>query len=87
VVGSCYDMQAKLGRLAEVPTLSLFGGADECVPPAISAHDLRDRFATVLTHPLSQSHVIEGAGHSLDGHEQEAVSIMVEFVNSIALKG
>ena len=78
-------VQAKLARLAELPTLSLFGGADECVPPAISAHDLRDKLAAVLTHPLSQCHVIEGAGHALDGHEDEAVSIMVDFVKSVAV--
>jgi pimeloyl-ACP methyl ester carboxylesterase len=76
-------VQATLGRLAEIPTLSLFGGADECVPPTINAHDLRDKFAAVLTHPQSQSCVIKDAGHALDGHEQEAVSIMVEFVKTI----
>lgn len=66
-----------------MPTLSLFGGADEFVPPNISAHDLRDKFAAVLTHPLSAARVIEGAGHSLDGHEQEAVDVMIGFVKSV----
>ena len=77
-------VQAKLGRLADIPTLSLFGGADECVPAAIGAHALRDRLAAVLRHPLSQARVIEGAGHALEGHEEEAISIMVEFVKAIS---
>ena len=80
----CTLVQAKLGKLADTPTLSMFGGADECVPPAISAHALRDRMAAVLKHPLSQARVIEGAGHALEGHEQEAVNIMISFVTSIA---
>ena len=77
-------VQAKLGKLAEIPTLSMFGRADECVPPAINAHALRDKMAAVLKHPLSQALVIEGAGHALEGHEQEAVNIMISFVKSIA---
>jgi pimeloyl-ACP methyl ester carboxylesterase len=80
----CTLVQAKLGKLANTPTLSMFGGADECVPPAISAHALQDRMAAVLSHPLSQAHVIEGAGHSLEGHEQEAVNVMIDFVKSVA---
>ena len=76
-------LQEKLGRLAEVPTLSLFGGSDEYVPKSVDAHELRDKFAAVLTHPLSRAEVIEGAGHSLDGHEEEAVATMVDFITSL----
>lgn len=67
-----------------MPTLSLFGGNDEFVPQSVSTDELREKFAAVLTHSLSQTRVLEGAGHSLDGHEQEAVDVMIEFVKSVS---
>ncbi len=73
-----------MGRLAEVPTLSLFGGSDEYVPQSISPHEMRDKFAAVLTHPLSQARVIEGADHALNGHEKEATDVMANFIKSLS---
>ncbi len=77
------DGQEKLGQLAEVPTLSLFSGADEYVPQSIDKAELQDKFAAVLTHPLSVARIVEGAGHSLTGHEEEATDIMVDFIKTL----
>jgi len=76
--------QAKLGRLAEVPTLSLFGGSDEYMSETIDPQEMRDKFAAVLTHPLSQARVVDGADHALDGHEEEATNFMIRFIQTLS---
>lgn len=79
-----YNVQAKLGEVADLPALALFGGSDEYMPPSETAEGLRNKMAAVLTHPLSQTRVIEGADHALDGYEKEAVTAMIEFVKSVS---
>lgn len=76
-------LEGKLGAVASMPTLVLLSGSDECVPEAIDPQKTRHRFAAVLRHPLSKAEVIEGANHSLKGHEVEAVDAMIDFVKSL----
>ena len=76
-------LQDRLGELVKVPTLAMLGGADEFVPPSIDSHKLCRKFAAVLEHPQSRAVVIEGAGHSLTGHEEEAVDAMIDFVQKL----
>lgn len=76
--------QAKIGKVSEVPALALFGGSDEYMPHSEAAEELRGKMAAVLTYPSSQTRVIEGANHALDGHEKEAVAIIIEFVKSVS---
>jgi pimeloyl-ACP methyl ester carboxylesterase len=75
------ELAERLGHL-HVPTLFLFSGADEYVPPHVDAPALGRRFVDACRGkcPLPKAVVVEGANHSGKGHEAEVVREIVAFV-------
>jgi alpha-beta hydrolase superfamily lysophospholipase len=69
--------------MAGLPTLVLQSGADEYVPAHVDPRGLGQRLAAAIG-PSATVAVIEGGNHVLQGKEDEAVALMVEFISGCA---
>ncbi|GMH32540.1 hypothetical protein BSKO_00374 [Bryopsis sp. KO-2023] len=76
------EMQDVLQHMAPVPCLVLMSGKDKYVPQSIDTRVLGERISQAIG-PNAISRVIEGGLHSLNGNEDEAVSVLTEFIKSL----
>ena len=72
-------MQKLLGHLAEIPTLLVLGGEDECMPKSVDGHTLGQRMQKAIGSKAQLKFIAKGT-HSLEGTEQEFVESVQPFV-------
>lgn len=77
-------MQAKLQGLASTPTLILLSGAEEYLAPSLTDYPaLGQRMVNAAGGKNAKLVVVEGGKHGLEGHEEEAVGHMIEFIKTL----
>lgn len=76
------ELESRLGHV-DVPILFAFSGADEYVPGHVDVTRLAQRLVTVVKGRPSRSVVIEGANHSLRGHEEQFVMTLLDFIGVV----
>ena len=69
--------------MSQVPCLVMISGCDEYVPVYVDKAGLGRRLVDSIGQS-AQLTVIDGAGHSLEGHEEEAAGIVVQFVADLS---
>lgn len=72
-------MQKLLGHLAEIPTLLVLGGEDECMPKCVDGRTLGQRMQKAIGSKAQLKFIARGT-HSLEGTEQEFVESVQPFV-------
>ena len=72
-------MQKLLGHLAEIPTLLVLGGEDECMPKTVDGRSLGKRMQQAIGSK-AQLKIIAKGTHSLEGTEKEFVESVQPFV-------
>lgn len=72
-------MQKLLRHLAEIPTLLVVGGEDECMPKSVDGRALGQRMQKAIGSKAQLKFIARGT-HSLKGTEQEFVGSLQPFV-------
>ncbi|KAL3154069.1 hypothetical protein ABBQ32_013610 [Trebouxia sp. C0010 RCD-2024] len=73
------ELQKLLGHLAEVPTLLVLGGEDECMPKSVDGLAFGKRMQKAIGSKAQLKFIAKGT-HSLQGTEQEFVDSVQPFV-------
>lgn len=71
-----------LGWARKWPCLVMVSGNEEYVPPHVDVAKLGQRLAAGIG-PETKLVVVEGASHSLEGHEEEAALAILDFIHSL----
>lgn len=72
-------MQKLLGHLAEIPTLLVLGGEDECMSKSVDGHKFGQRMQKAIGSKAQLKFIAQGT-HSLKETEQEFVGSVQPFV-------
>lgn len=72
-------VQKLLGHLAEIPTLLVLGGEDECMPKSVDGRAFGQRMQKAIGSKAQLKFIAKGT-HSLNGNEQEFVGSVQPFV-------
>jgi pimeloyl-ACP methyl ester carboxylesterase len=72
-------VQAQLGWARKWPCLVMVSGSEEYVPPDVDVASLGQRLAAAIGSSAKLV-VVDGAPHSLEGHEEEAVAAIIDFL-------
>ena len=72
-------VQEHLGHLADIPTLLVLGGKDECMPKQVDGQALGKRMQKVIGDKAQLAFIPEGT-HSLEGTEKQFLETLQPLV-------
>ena len=73
------SVQDHLGHLAEIPTLLVLGGKDECMPKTVDGQALGKRMQKAIGDKAQLLFIPDGT-HSLEGTEAQFAANLQSFV-------
>lgn len=77
------ELENALSALRNFPTLLVMSGDDEYVPEYVDKENLAQRMVNAVGKERCRYRIIQGGNHSLKDHEEEAVHVFTEFVQSL----
>ncbi|KAA6419369.1 MAG: hypothetical protein FRX49_10628 [Trebouxia sp. A1-2] len=73
------EMKGILGHMAEIPTMLVLGGEDECKPKSVDGQALGKRMQKAIGSSAQLTFIPKG-NHSLEGTEEDFVKELQPFV-------
>ncbi|KAL0056241.1 hypothetical protein WJX82_009174 [Trebouxia sp. C0006] len=73
------ELKGILGHMAEIPTMLVLGGEDECMPKSVDGRALGKRMQKAIGNGAQLTFIPKGT-HSLEGTEEEFVKELQPFV-------
>lgn len=77
------QLNRALSSLRGLATLMVISGDDEFVPKSVDKQKHAERMVEAAGRDTCSYHIVKGAKHSLEGYEDEAVRVFMDFVKSI----